>query len=67
MMKRMYLLCLSMCMCICTLAQTVTTASSSMTANPWAVHVPYDVADEGTEYQFMFGMGGWSWDFFAFQ
>ena len=67
MMKRIYLLCLSMCMCICTLAQTVTTASSSMTANPWAVHVPYDVADEGTEYQFMFGMGGWSWDFFAFQ
>lgn len=67
MMKRIYLLCISMCMCICTLAQTITTASSSMTANPWAVHVPYDVADEGTEYQFMFGMGGWSWDFFAFQ
>ena len=66
-MKRIYLLCLSVCMCICALSQTVTTASSSMTANPWAVRVPYDVADEGKEYQFMFGMGGWSWDFFAFQ
>lgn len=48
-------------------AQSVTTASSSMTASPWAVRVPYNIADEGTKHEFKFGMGGWSWDFFAYQ
>ena len=38
-----------------------------MTTSPWAVSVPYNIADEGTKYEFMFGMGGWSWDFFAMQ
>ena len=48
-------------------AQSVTTASSSMQAGSWAVRVPYDVSDNGTEYKFEAGMGGWSWDFFAYQ
>jgi len=54
-------------MLISATAQSVTTASSSMTASPWAVRVPYDISEEGTKYDFKFGMGGWSWDFFAYQ
>ena len=49
------------------MAQSVTTASSSMTASPWAVNVPFDVSQEGEKKEFTFGMGGWSWDFFAYQ
>lgn len=41
-------------------AQNVTTASSSMQAGSWGVTVPYDVTDEGEEFQFATGMGGWS-------
>ena len=65
-MKRIITLCTTALLCIATFAQT-TTASSTMTASPWAVRVPYDIADEGTKYEFKFGMGGWSWDFFAYQ
>ena len=52
---------------LCATAQNMTTSSSSMTTSPWAVSVPYNISDEGTKYEFKFGMGGWSWDFFAFQ
>ena len=53
--------------CLVTLVNAQTTSSSSMTAGEWSVRVPFDIDDEGKEYQFMFGMGGWSWDFFAYQ
>ena len=52
---------------LCATAQHVTTSSSSMTTSPWAVSVPYNISDEGTKQEFKFGMGGWSWDFFALQ
>lgn len=41
-------------------AQSVTTASSSMTASPWAQQVPFDIAAEGQKFTFTTGMGGWS-------
>ncbi len=66
-MKRIISLCLATALCIVSIAQNVTTSSSSMTTSPWAVSVPYNIADEGTKYEFKFGMGGWSWDFFALQ
>ena len=66
-MKRLLSLCSMALLGLCAIAQNVTTASSTMTARPWAVRVPYDIADEGTKYEFKFGMGGWSWDFFAYQ
>lgn len=49
------------------LAQSVTTASSSMTISPWAVRIPYNIADEGKEFTFTAGMGGWSDPKFAYQ
>ncbi len=52
---------------ICANAQNATTSSSVIQAGTWAVHVPYQISDSGTEYQFMSGMGGWSWDFFGLQ
>ncbi len=66
-MKRILSLCIIALMGLYATAQSITTASSSMTASPWAIRVPYDVAQEGEQKQFTFGMGGWSWDFFAFQ
>ena len=66
-MKRILLLCTMALFGLCGIAQNVSTASSTMTASPWTVRVPYDIADEGTKYEFKFGMGGWSWDFFAYQ
>ena len=48
-------------------AQSVTTASSSMTASPWAQQVPFDIAAEGQKFNFATGMGGWSWDFFGYK
>ena len=66
-MKRIISSCLATVLCIVAIAQNVTTSSSSMTTSPWAVSVPYNIADEGTKYEFKFGMGGWSWDFFAMQ
>lgn len=48
-------------------AQNVTTASSSMTANPWTEGIPYDITAEGKKQSFVAGMGGWSWDFFAYK
>lgn len=66
-MKKLLTTLLASCMLISASAQSVTTASSSMTASPWAVRVPYDISQEGTKYDFKFGMGGWSWDFFALQ
>lgn len=66
-MKKLFTTLLASCMLISASAQSVTTASSSMTASPWAVRVPYDISQEGTKYDFTFGMGGWSWDFFAYQ
>ena len=66
-MKKLIVLLLMTCLFINTHAQTVTTSSSSMTAESWLSTVPYDISDEGTEHEFMFGMGGWSWDFFGYQ
>ena len=67
-MKRIVTLCATALLCIATFAQTTTTtASSSMTANPWAVRVPYDIADEGQKFNFTTGMGGWSDSQFAYK
>lgn len=66
-MRKILLFCLSLTLFIGVNAQNAQTSSSSMTAGSWSVRVPFDIDDEGKEYQFMFGMGGWSWDFFAFQ
>ena len=66
-MKKLLTTLLASCMLISASAQSVTTASSSMTASPWAQQVPFDISEEGTKYDFKFGMGGWSWDFFAYQ
>ena len=54
-------------MLISATAQSVTTASSSMTASPWAQQVPFNIADEGQQFNFATGMGGWSWDFFGYK
>ncbi len=67
MMKRLNLLIATILIGLCAKAQNSATSSSSMTTSPWAVSVPYNIADEGTKYEFKFGMGGWSWDFFALQ
>ena len=48
-------------------AQSVTTASSSMTASPWAQQVPFDIAAEGQKFNFTTGMGGWSDIQFAYK
>ena len=48
-------------------AQTVPTSSSSISAGTWAVHVPYNISDTGTEFNFEIGRGGWGWDFFSYQ
>ncbi|MDO4994280.1 MAG: LamG-like jellyroll fold domain-containing protein, partial [Bacteroidales bacterium] len=48
-------------------AQQATTSSSAMKAGTWAVRVPYDLGNQGTEYQFICGQGGWRWDFFGLQ
>lgn len=66
-MKKLLTTLLASCMLISATAQSVTTASSSMTASPWAQQVPFNISEEGTKYDFKFGMGGWSWDFFALQ
>ena len=50
-----------------TVEQTVTTSSSSMTANPWAQQIPFDVAAEGQKFNFVTGMGGWSDIQFAYK
>ena len=66
-MKRLNLLLAVVLIGLCAVAQNATTSSSSMVTSPWAVSVPYNIADEGPKYEFKFGMGGWSWDFFAYQ
>lgn len=48
-------------------AQQTTTSSSTLQAGAWAVHVPFDISDNGTELPFMIGRGGWGWDFFGYQ
>lgn len=48
-------------------AQQATTSSSAMKAGTWAVRVPYNLGDTGTEYNFPCGQGGWRWDFFGLQ
>ena len=55
------------CMLISAFAQSVTTASSTMTASPWAQQVPFDVAAEGKKFNFTTGMGGWSDIQFAYK
>ena len=64
-MKKLLTTLLASCMLISATAQSVTTASSSMTASPWAQQVPFNIADEGQQFNFATGMGGWSWDFFG--
>ena len=66
-MKRIITLCTTALLSIATFAQTTTTASSTMTASPWAVRVPYDIADEGQKFNFTTGMGGWSDIQFAYK
>ena len=66
-MKRFLSLCTMAIIGLCTIAQNVTTASSTMTASPWAVRVPYDIADEGQKFNFTTGMGGWSDIQFAYK
>ena len=31
------------------------------------MHVPYNISDTGTEFNFEIGRGGWGWDFFSYQ
>ena len=66
-MKRLLIILFASCMLISASAQSVTTASSSMTASPWAQQVPFDIAAEGQKFNFATGMGGWSWDFFGYK
>ena len=66
-MKRLLIILFASCMLISASAQSVTTASSSMTASPWAQQVPFDIAAEGQKFNFTTGMGGWSWDFFGYK
>lgn len=66
-MKKLLTTLLASCMLISATAQSVTTASSSMTASPWAQQVPFDVSAEGQKFNFVTGMGGWSWDEFAYK
>ena len=66
-MKRIFSLLLASCMLIGASAQSVTTASSSMEANPWTEGIPYDITAQGKKHSFVAGMGGWSWDFFAYK
>ena len=66
-MKKLLLSLLMTCLFMNAHAQVVTTSSSSMKAGSWLSTVPYNISDEGTEHEFMFGMGGWSWDFFGYQ
>ena len=54
-------------MLISAFAQSVTTASSTMTASPWAQQVPFDIAAEGQKFNFTTGMGGWSDSQFAYK
>ena len=66
-MKRFLSLCAVAIIGLCAIAQNVTTASSSMTASPWAVRVPYNIAEEGQKFNFTTGMGGWSDIQFAYK
>lgn len=66
-MKKLLTTLFASCMLISASAQSVTTASSSMTASPWAQHVPFDISAEGQKFNFTTGMGGWSWDFFGYK
>ena len=66
-MRRLFTTLVASCMLISAFAQSVTTASSTMTASPWAQQVPFDIASEGQKFNFTTGMGGWSWDFFGYK
>ena len=68
MTKKLFTTCIALCLtALGAMAQTTTTASSSMTASPWAASIPYDITAEGKKHSFVAGMGGWSWDFFAYK
>ena len=66
-MKRTFILCTVALLGLSVSAQNNTTSSSAMTANPWTEHIPYDIAAAGKKQSFVAGMGGWSWDFFAYK
>ncbi len=66
-MKRTLILCTVALLGLSVSAQNNTTSSSAMTANPWTEHIPYDIAADGKKQSFVAGMGGWSWDFFAYK
>ena len=66
-MKRTLILCTVALLGLCVSAQNTTTSSSSMTASPWAQQVPFDITSQGQKFNFATGMGGWSWDFFAYK
>ena len=66
-MKKLLTTLLASCMLISASAQSVTTASSSMTASPWAQQVPFDISAEGQKFNFATGMGGWSDIQFAYK
>lgn len=67
MKKKLLLLCIGSCIQLTLFAQTITTASSSMTTNPWTENIPYNITAAGEKKSFVAGMGGWSWDFFAYK
>ena len=68
MTKKLLTTCIALCLtALGAMAQTTTTASSSMEASPWAVRVPYNVGDEGKKFNFTTGMGGWSDIQFAYK
>ena len=66
-MKRTLILCTVALLGLSVSAQNNTTSSSSMTANPWTENIPYDIISAGKKQSFVAGMGGWSWDFFAYK
>ena len=66
-MKKLLTTLFASCMLISASAQSVTTASSSMTASPWAQQVPFDISAEGKKFNFATGMGGWSDIQFAYK
>ena len=68
MTKKLLTTCIALCLtALGAMAQTTTTASSSMTVSPWAETIPYNIGDQGKKINFVAGMGGWSDIQFAYK
>ena len=67
MKRRILLSCIALCGVVLGAIAQTTTASSTMTANPWTEGIPFDITAQGEKHSFVAGMGGWSWDFFAYK